>query len=121
MISNIVVHRAKSVASCSASCFSSNPLPINLNLHTTQVDVPSSTRFLHPRRQPWFGLLVVEGPLRYHEEEGECGAAEPDVECFVDVLCCEADEYSNDTGCDEEEGGQEIGETLTAEVLVEEV
>lgn len=100
---------------------SSNPLPINLNLHTTQVDIPASARFLHPRGQPWLRLLVVEWPLWYHEEEGECGAAKSDVECFVDVLCCEADEYSDDTGCNEEEGGQEIGETLTAEVLVEDV
>jgi hypothetical protein len=97
--------------------FSSNPLPINLNLHPTQVHIPRSTRFRHTRRQPGLGLLVVERPLRYREQKSESGAAQTDVESFVDVLGCEANEHGDDAACDEEEGRKCVGEALAAEVL----
>lgn len=95
---------------------SPNPLPINLNLHPSQIHIPRA-RLRHARRQPRLRLLVVERPLRHHEEESQRRAAEADIECFVDVLGGEADYEGDDAGCDEEEGGEEVGEKLTAEVL----
>ena len=98
---------------------STNPLPINLNLHPAQIHIPrtSTTRLWYARRQPRFRLLVEKRPLRHHQEESESCAAEADVESFVDVLRAEADDDGADAGCDEEEGGEEVGEGLAAEVL----
>jgi hypothetical protein len=99
---------------------STNPLPINLNLHPTQIHIPrpsTAARLLHSRRQPRLRLLVVKRPLRHHKEESERRAAEADVEGFVDVLGGEADDDGEDAGCDEEEGREEVGEGLAAEVL----
>jgi hypothetical protein len=107
----ILPELAKSIPS------SPNPLPINLNLYPTQVHIPRRTRFRHTRRQPGFRLLVVERPLRYGEQESESSAAQADVESFVDVLGCEADEHGDDAACDEEEGREGVGEGLAAEVL----
>ena len=59
--------------------------------------------------------------MRDREEESERRAAESDVESFVDVLGGEADDDSDDAGCNEEESGEEVGERLAAEVLVENV
>jgi hypothetical protein len=95
-----------------SNTLSTNPLPINLNLHPTQIH-----RLLHSRRQPRLRLLVVKRPLRHHKEESERRAAEADVEGFVDVLGGEADDDGEDAGCDEEEGREEVGEGLAAEVL----
>ena len=103
-----------------SSILSTNPLPINFNLHPSQIHIPhstSSTRLRHARRQPVLRLLVVNRPLRHHEQESQRRAAEADVEGFVDVLGGEADDEGDDAGCDEEEGGEEVGEGLTAEVL----
>lgn len=102
---------------CSEQHLSTNPLPINLNLHPSQIHIPRSTRLLHSRRQPVLRLLVVKRPLRHDEEESERRAAEADVEGFVDILGGEADDDGEDAGCDEEEGGEEVGERLAAEVL----
>ena len=55
--------------------------------------------------------------MRHDEEESQRRAAEADVEGFVDVLGGEADYEGDDAGCDEEEGGEEVGEGLAAEVL----
>lgn len=97
---------------------STNPLPINLNLHAPQIHIPLCTaRLLHPRRQPILGLPVVKRPLRDDQQESERSAAETDVEGFVDVLGGEADDDGEDAGCDEEEGGEEVGEGLAGEVL----
>ena len=96
---------------------STNPLPINLNLHPSQIHIPRSTRLLHSRRQPILRLLVVKRPLRHHKQKSQRRAAEADVESFVDVLGSEADDDGEDAGCDEEEGGEEVGEGLAAEVL----
>lgn len=86
-----------------------NPLPIHLDLHSSQVDRPTRTRLLHPRRQPGLGLPVVERPLGHDEDESEDRAAETDVESFVNVLGAEADDHGEDAGRDEEEGGEEVG------------
>lgn len=101
-----------------ATPLSPNPLPINLNLHPSQIHIPhSTTRLGHARRQPVLRLLVVKRPLRYHEQESQRRAAETYVEGFVDVLGGEADDEGDDAGCDEEEGGEEVGEGLAAKVL----
>ena len=50
------------------------------------------------RRQPVLGVLVVEGPRRDDDEEGEGGAGEANVECELDVLLREANEESNNLG-----------------------
>ena len=86
-----------------------NPLPVHLNLHTSQIHRPSRTCLLHPRRQPGLRLPVVERPLRHDEYESKNGAAQSDVKRFVDVLSAEADNHSNNAGSNKEEGGEEIG------------
>lgn len=104
-----------------SNTLSTNPLPINLNLHPSQIHIPrpsTTARLLHSRRQPRLRLLIVKRPLRHHEEESERRAAEADVEGFVDVLGSEADDDGEDAGCDEEEGGEEVGEGLATEVLL---
>jgi hypothetical protein len=101
-----------------SSILSTNPLPINLNLHAPQIHIPrTAARLLHPRRQPILRLPVIKRPLRHDQQERERRAAEADIEGFVDVLGGEADDDGEDAGCDEEEGGEEVGEGLAGEVL----
>lgn len=96
----------------------SDPLSINLNLHTSSVHPLPGPRLLHPRGKPGLRLPVEVGPLRHHDEERQRCAAEPDVECFVDVLRDEANEDGDDAGSDEEEGRKEVGEALAVKVLL---
>jgi hypothetical protein len=57
--------------------------------------------------------------LRYRQKKSKSSPAQSEVESFVDVLGCEADEHSDDAACDEEEGREGVGEALAAEVLGE--
>lgn len=50
------------------------------------------------RWQPALGVLVVEGPRRNDDEEGEGGAGEADVERQLDVLLREPDEEGDNLG-----------------------
>lgn len=45
--------------------------------------------------EPAFGILVVEGPRRYDDQEGQGGAGEANVEGETDILGHEADEEGN--------------------------
>jgi hypothetical protein len=48
------------------------------------------------RWKPALGVLVVEWPGWYDDEEGECGAGETDVEGESDILLHVAHEEGND-------------------------
>lgn len=48
------------------------------------------------RWQPVLGVLVVEGPRRDDDEEGEGGAGKANVERQLDVLLREANEEGDD-------------------------
>lgn len=90
----------------------------NTDLHPSQIHrLPLPTRPLHPSRQPRLRLLIVEWPLRYHDQECESSAAQSEVEGAVDVLGDEAGEEGEDASESEKGGGEELGERLALEVL----
>lgn len=62
-------------------------------------------------------MSIEERPLRHHDQKRKSRAAEPDVQCLVDVLCDEAGEEGDDAGDGEEDGADCFGETLAFEVL----
>ena len=51
------------------------------------------------RREPVLGVLVVERPRGYDNEECERGAGEANVECHSNVLLQEANDECNDLYC----------------------
>jgi len=62
-------------------------------------------------------MLIVERPRWHHRQERQRRAAQPDVQCLVDVLRAEADEEGDGAGEGEEGVGEEVGEALAFEVL----
>ena len=78
-------------------CTSTSVMLCLTNLLPIHVDAVARCRGV-VRWQPVLGVLVVEGPRRDDDEEGEGGAGEANVECELDVLLREANEESNNLG-----------------------